>query len=221
MSTKGYSYTNCYGNKKHDEYYTYDNVYNAIKNWCINKYHLQGYKIIRPFYQSNDYKNFDYSGKVIVIDNPPFSCLGEIIRYYKQNKIHYFLFAPHLSLFSGSHKGYIATNNEILYKNGRKIRTSFVTDLIKSTLRTEPELREIIEKENSKNIQVKETALPYDYISASLLSPLVCSHKIESFSNEYLHHSSTSKYKFFGSAYKLEPEVAKQIRELRGEYTPW
>ena len=45
--------------KTTDDCYTPDNIYDAVKKWCIEKYGLKGKKIIRPFYPGGDYQKED------------------------------------------------------------------------------------------------------------------------------------------------------------------
>lgn len=76
--------------KTTDDCYTPDNVYAAVLDWAVKEYGLEGARIIRPFYPGGDYTKEDYSGDCAVIDNPPFSILAEICRWYSQRGIRYF-----------------------------------------------------------------------------------------------------------------------------------
>ena len=84
--------------KTTDDCYTPDNIYNAVKKWCVEKYGLQGKKFIRPFYPNGDYQKEDYSGDCVVLDNPPFSIISEICEWYTERGIKFFMFAPTLTL---------------------------------------------------------------------------------------------------------------------------
>lgn len=128
--------------KTTDDCYTPPLVYDAVKSWVVSHYNLQGCEIVRPFYPDGDYQNYSYSENCIVIDNPPFSILAEIKTFYLEKNIKFFLFAPHLQLFSANYMGiqYVVTNATITYENGAKINTSFVTNLGGDFIRTEPEL---------------------------------------------------------------------------------
>lgn len=105
-------------------------VYEVVKNFVINTYDVKGLEIIRPFWPDTDYKDFDYTDK-IVIDNPPFSIQAEIIEYYLDKNIKFFLFVdgktPPLK-----HLDYITliiVNSPIIYENGANINTGFITNL--------------------------------------------------------------------------------------------
>lgn len=83
--------------KTTDDCYTPEIVYNAIADWVANEYHLNKAEFVRPFYPGGDYERFDYGNK-IVVDNPPFSILAQIIEFYSDKEIKFFLFAPTLTL---------------------------------------------------------------------------------------------------------------------------
>ena len=114
----------------------------------------------------------------VVIDNPPFSILAKIKAFYAERKIGYFLFAPHLTIFSsgGGKCGerYIVANANVIYENGAKVNTSFVTSLDASFIRTAPELKRAVEKASKEAAREKTKELPkykypYTVISAALL----------------------------------------------------
>ena len=69
-----------------DDCYTPPLVYEAVKDWAVREYGLEGARIVRPFWPGADYENEDYSGNCVVIDNPPFSILAEIKKFWLYNK---------------------------------------------------------------------------------------------------------------------------------------
>lgn len=81
--------------KTTDDCYTPPLVYEAVANWVATEYGLDKQNFVRPFYPGGDYKSEDYTGK-IVVDNPPFSILSEIIGFYTERGVRFFLFAPTL-----------------------------------------------------------------------------------------------------------------------------
>ena len=152
--------------KTTDDCYTPDNIYDAVKKWCIERYGLSGKKIIRPFYPGGDYEHYEYPDGCVVLDNPPFSILSKIISFYNSKDIKFFLFAPALTLLSPVCDGYcgIAVGASITYENGAKVSTSFATNLESNAARTCPELYKIITEENKKNERKLHGELPkYDY----------------------------------------------------------
>lgn len=118
--------------KSTDECYTPPEVYDAVKAWATKEYHLEGRPIIRPFWPDTDYRKWDaYPDGCVVIDNPPFSCITQVVRDYRLHGIDFFLFAPALTLFSvdaGAAK-YVVCNATVTYENGAVVKTGFVTNL--------------------------------------------------------------------------------------------
>lgn len=85
--------------KTTDDCYTPPLVYDAIRRWIgDNLMKLDGVEVVRPFYPGGDYERFDYPEGCLVLDNPPFSILSRIRRFYHLKGIRYFLFAPRLPL---------------------------------------------------------------------------------------------------------------------------
>ena len=162
--------------KTTDDCYTPDNIYDAVKEWCIERYGLRGKKIIRPFYPGGDYQKEDYSGDCVVIDNPPFSIISEICEWYSAKGIKYFMFAPRLTLL-GINRGrenYVVTNNGILYENGAVVNTGFVTNLGKKKIISAPDLHELVEEQNKINAMNKHRQLPrYEYPPEVLTSSML------------------------------------------------
>ena len=145
--------------KTTDDCYTPPKIYEAIKNYVINRWSLQDREIVRPFYPGGDYKNYEYPKNCVVIDNPPFSILAEIKSFYHKKGIEFFLFAPHLTLFSvNDNSKFIVVGEKIAYENGAKIPTSYTHNLSGHKIETSTELRQIIKK-----IQNKKDQLCYGY----------------------------------------------------------
>lgn len=120
--------------KTTDDCYTPQPVYEAVKAWLHPKTSLHNY--VRPFYPGGDYRNFDYSESgTIVLDNPPFSKMAEIIDFYIEKDIQFFLFCNGLTAFNSLQRGRdkfvtaIITDTGIIYENGARVRTCFLTNL--------------------------------------------------------------------------------------------
>ena len=74
--------------KTTDDCYTPPNIYEAVKTWVVNEYHIsKDTPIIRPFYPGGDYEHYDYPEGCVVIDNPPFSILSKIIILFSDLKL--------------------------------------------------------------------------------------------------------------------------------------
>ena len=117
--------------KTTDDCYTPQAVYDAVLEWLGERVNLKGRSIVRPFYPGGDYVNYEYPENCVVVDNPPFSIVSKICRFYQANEIDYFLFAPGLMLFSGGIKGNcdVIIKSPIKYHNGADIATGFKTNL--------------------------------------------------------------------------------------------
>lgn len=116
--------------KTTDDCFTPPALMDIIIEYVNEKHPLKDMQIIRPFFNGGDFENVDYTPNSIVIDNPPFSILAKICRFYIEKGVKFFLFAPHLTLFSSDIDiTYIVTSSDITYENGAKVRTSFVSNL--------------------------------------------------------------------------------------------
>ena len=153
--------------KTTDDCYTPDNVYAAVHDWAVKEYGLESARIIRPFYPGGDYKEEDYSGNCAVIDNPPFSILAEICRWYSHRGIRYFLFGPGQTLISGNGMdgiNYVICGLSMIYDNGARIDTSFITNMGQYKIMVAPDLYEAIKAADDENRKEVKKSLPkYDY----------------------------------------------------------
>jgi hypothetical protein len=116
--------------KTTDDCYTPQKVMDVIVDYVDKNYPLKGKTIVRPFYPGGDYEAIDYTDDMVVIDNPPFSIFAKICRYYVEKKVKFFLFSPHLTAFMPNIDcTHIITGANIVYENGAKIKTAFVSNL--------------------------------------------------------------------------------------------
>ena len=163
--------------KTTDDCYTPDNIYDAVRDWAVEKYEIGNAAIVRPFYPGGDYKSEKYPSGCVVIDNPPFSIISEICEWYTSKKIRFFLFAPSLTLF-GIMRGsanYVACGCAVVYENGASVNTSFVTNMGGNKIVAAADLRGILDGENKKNLKKLHRELPkYSYpdevLTATMLS---------------------------------------------------
>ena len=129
--------------KTADDCYTPPIVYDAIAEWVEGEYKVDRKYFVRPFYPGGDYERYDYPEGCMVVDNPPFSILASIVRFYAERDIRFFLFAPALTLLI--HRNdvtHIAAGCDITYHNGAHVKTSFITNMDdpECALRSAPEL---------------------------------------------------------------------------------
>ena len=117
--------------KTTDDCYTPKEVYKIVLDYVGQSFDLTGKQIVRPFYPDGDYQAIDYNQNMVVIDNPPFSIITEICRFYIQNKVPFFLFAPHLTLFGADlDMTHIVTASDVVYENGAVVKTSFLSNMM-------------------------------------------------------------------------------------------
>ena len=151
--------------KTTDDCYTPPEVYDAVAGFVANEYNLDKKKFVRPFWPGGDYQRYEYKPGDIVVDNPPFSIITSICKWYQDNGIKFFLFAPALTLFYLiRYDGVCAvvSNNEIVYENGAKVKTDFLTNLDAAKVRTAPALTRTLE-EVEKARQTKPKLPVYQY----------------------------------------------------------
>ena len=163
--------------KTTDDCYTPDNIYDAVRDWAVEKYEIGNAAIVRPFYPGGDYKSEKYPAECVVIDNPPFSIISEICEWYTSKKIRFFLFAPTLTLL-GIMRGsanYVACGCTVVYENGASVNTSFVTNMGENKIVAAADLRGILDGENKKNLKKLHRELPkYSYPDEVLTATMLC-----------------------------------------------
>ena len=171
--------------KTTDDCYTPENVYQAVLGWVRSEFGLGDAEIIRPFYPGEDYQAREYPDGCVVVDNPPFSILAQIIRWYTERGVRFFLFAPALTLFSarGCDVCYIPCGSDITYENGAEVATSFVTNLDGCRVRTAPALYQAVKAANLDNLRQNHKELPkYSYPDHVITAAIVqrwCQYGVE------------------------------------------
>lgn len=162
-----------------DDCYTPQLVYDAVANWTAQEYGLDKSDFVRPFYPGGDYKRFDYDGK-IVVDNPPFSILMEIIKFYISGCVRFLLFTPTLTgpVRYSDFCTVFPIGADIEYENGAVVPTSFCTNLDPHEIRarTVPALYEAVTNANNavreqKCKQLPKYIYPMDVISSAQMYP--------------------------------------------------
>ena len=152
--------------KTTDDCYTPEDIYDVVRDYVIEKYGLHGRPVIRPFWPGGDYEKFDYPENCVVIDNPPFSILAQILDFYVEKQIEFFLFAPQLTMMSsaGSRCNIIVTGNQIVYENKAIVATSFATSLGEYKIDVDSALyrkiQDVVEAKNQKIMRLKYSYPP-------------------------------------------------------------
>lgn len=149
-----------------DDCYTPVEVYEAVLGWLREKVDLSGANIVRPFWPGGDYEAYDYKEGDVVVDNPPFSILARILRFYQSRGIRFFLFGPQLTLFSSSSSlTYIPCACAVEYANGAKVNTGFISNLFGDVFAmSAPDLRKRIKEAQDIAKSKCSVSLPrYEY----------------------------------------------------------
>ena len=117
--------------KTTDDCYTPQPIYDAVLDYVFEKANLpEDTEIVRPFYPGGNYQAEEYPDGCVVVDNPPFSILSQIVTWYIAHGVKFFLFGPTLTLFSSSSScSKIVCGATITYANGALVNTSFLTNL--------------------------------------------------------------------------------------------
>ena len=163
-----------------DDCYTPVEVYEAVLGWLREKVDIEGCNIVRPFRPGGDYEAYDYKEDDVVVDNPPFSILARILRFYQGRGIRFFLFGPQLTLFSSSSSSltYIPCACTVEYANGAKVSTGFISNLFVDVLAmSAPDLRKRIKEAQEKvrgeaSVPLPKYEYPPEVLTASMLGYL-------------------------------------------------
>lgn len=155
--------------KTTDDCYTPEAVYNVVAEFVAEEYGVSRESFVRPFYPGRDYTEYDYRQGDIVVDNPPFSILTHIIRWYNDNGIKYFLFAPALTGIKPECCAVFA-NASIIYENGARVRTSFLTNLYEEHAAvTSPKLAKRLKEAQRNRQNNAKCALPANILTGARL----------------------------------------------------
>lgn len=168
--------------KTTDDCYTPENIFAAVLEWAAARYGFDPSKIVRPFYPGGNYQTASYPAGYTVVDNPPFSIFSEIVKFYCEKNIPFFLFGPALTLSSTSSAAYPVTYvvvcSQVRYDNGAIVSTSFVTNLDPETvIDVCPDLRDKLKAINDFNRKGdvedhKKHDYPIEVVSCALLNKL-------------------------------------------------
>ena len=205
--------------KTTDDCYTPADVYQVILDYVNEKFDLSDRKIIRPFFPGGDFKNIEYSEECVVIDNPPFSIISKICRFYLDRNILFFLFAPHLTNFSSDiDVTHIVVSADIVYDNGATVKTSFLSNML-GDLKVigDPELLNKLNKIKNRNkVALPKYVYPENILTVSMVASMVEKGvPIRIMKKDAKHHrglDSQKKHKkaIFGSGFLLSNVAAAE-----------
>jgi len=148
--------------KTTDDCYTPPEIYDVVLQYVVDRYGIDPTKVLRPFVPGGDYQREEYPEGWCVVDNPPFSILSEIIGWYYEMGVPFFLFAPSLTCLSS--RRYVMKVNHIIcdanitYENGAVVRTAFVTNMgdDDTVIESAPDLGDIINAKNEELQRAKK-----------------------------------------------------------------
>ena len=155
--------------KTTDDCYTPPEIYDAVKGWACERWGIDPGSCVRPFYPGGDFYRFEYPEGCTVLDNPPFSLLAKICRFYLREGVPFFMFAPSLTALSAielaRRMNHVITDCCITYANGAEVRTSFVTSYgLPTVYMTAPDLTELVNGVNERLVKAGKARLPkYEY----------------------------------------------------------
>lgn len=153
-----------------DDCYTPAPVYNVVLEWMRKNCDIDGCNIVRLFYPGGDYEAIEYGPNDVVVDNPPFSIITKIARFYIERDIRFFLFAPYITVFQpGRLCTSIVCEADIIYENGAKVKTSFVSNMFGDIcVMTAPDLQQaIVDIQSTNKAELPKYRYPVNVIRAT------------------------------------------------------
>jgi len=190
--------------KTTDDCFTPVKVYECVAEWVTEKYGVERSRMVRPFYPNGDYEAYDYPSDAVVVDNPPFSIITQIVRFYARQGVKFFLFAPSLTCISSAVETACAIplGATILYANGAEVNTGFITNLESGDicLKSEPELFKRLEAIADEIRKDTKKQLPkYTYPDHIVTAAIV------------------QQYSKYGVPYEVSRKNSKKIRALNAQ----
>ena len=209
-----------------DDCYTPPAVFDVVRKFVDEKVvSLEGKEVVRPFYPGGDYENMkQYPEGCVVIDNPPFSLLSKILRFYNEKGIAFFLFGPHLTLFS-AHEiealTYLPVCAPVEYENGAVVSTGFITNMTPGLKIWIPAgLRSAIREVQRDTEPIDEYLIPPCVITSARLGTIAnvkgCELKIMASECQYIKNLDSMDAQgkgLYGGGYILTAEKAEYIEK--------
>ncbi len=202
-----------------DDCYTPDKLWQGVKEYACERFNIREDQIIRPFYPGGDYQAEDYTGK-IVVDNPPFSILSEIVRWYDEHGVKFFLFKNGLTLQKALIDFHIlVTGRSMIAENGADVPCDFVTNITgKRCIEACPELGKVLQEAKPEKKAYTTRHFPPNVVRASDLGKLAkygVSFTIENY--ERVASVGEPKMQIFGGAVLISDKDAREIVEKTEE----
>lgn len=213
-----------------DDCYTPKPVYDAVLKFVGTITKLDGRKVVRPFFPGGNYEDLSqYPKGCVVVDNPPFSILSKICRFYCERGIQFFLFGPELTLFTATDCDltYINCAGHIIYENVADVRTGFITNLIPDLrIWVCPELGHMIDEAQPKEDKTKRGFVyPDNIVTAATLGKIAerdVELKIRKASCEPIKESDSAKEQgraLYGGGFIMSDRAAAERAAAMGAAT--
>ncbi len=214
-----------------DECYTKKEDMEEIHNYFIKNFNIKKKQIVCPFFPGGDYKSVDYKGKV-VIDNPPFSIISNILDFYYINNVKFVLFGNVLTILNRISKYYKNYNKKLgmfflsrnlIFENGLKLCICLFSN-INDDIRYIELSNDTKEKKVKKQIFLKHNEMTgtrlNDYIQQNkyIKNYIYCKNRLDLKGNE----SFGAKIKILDENFiplKKEQKTLKELwlKELKNE----
>jgi len=204
-----------------DDCFTPANVYAVVLDWASKKYGFDKECAVRPFFPCGDYQAFHYFAHDVVVDNPPFSIVSKIVKWYNERGIRFFMFCPglsSLSLIRDKSATVISVGNSITFDNGAKVIVGFVTNMGGDVLfETAIDLHDALEDVNKQNISktkkhVTKYRHPKETITSAGLNYLTVHHtplKVRKSDAEFIRNLDCG-CELFGGGFMLSEKAAAE-----------
>ncbi len=161
--------------KTTDDTFTPPDVFDAVVGWLRKHGKIaEDTAIVRPFYPGGDFEAADYPDGCAVVDNPPFSMLARIVKWYIARNVPFFLFAPGLTI--GNYFRYCNTvivDTNITFENNAHINISFVSNMFGDAVAIAAgDLQRSIEACPSQRKEVKKPAsyaYPHNVVTPQMM----------------------------------------------------
>ena len=208
-----------------DDCFTPDNVYETVADYVATRFNVDRNRFVRPFYPGGDYQRYTYKPDSIVVDNPPFSIMAEIVKWYAQKNIKFFLFAPGLTILQlCRYANAICVGYPIKYANGAGVNTSFVHNLPGSKIESSSELYkrlDIANYENSTAKHLPKYEYPDNVLTATMINALSrngVDYAIQNGQGEFIRSLDSQrriKKAIFGGGFLISNTAAEELRTAK------
>ena len=211
-----------------DECYTPPAVYDTVLDYAVDRYHLQGKHIVRPFIPGGDYQKYVYDKNDVVIDNPPFSITIKIVNWYIDHNIPFFMFINGLygvSLsrgLSGKATVIVTNANGSFYNKGseKSIKLGFVTNLepkniiLRGDATLTNRLNGLVKKKTFKRFRYPDNFLKNNDILTALQRNVELQLTTDNclFEDNLDYHKS-QRVKVFGGGYLVNDKLYNEFNE--------